>query len=273
MFNTTTLSKNMTRFTAPLILCAVTGFTGILAGCGGSDTAPQPSGSAAAGFYTGTTSSGAAFNTVILPNNTSWTFYGQPRADGGMRAFGALSGFGTVVDNTYNSADSVGVLFDPTKGTSALGSATGTAINATFIQGSAIQGTVQTPGLGRLGFSATVPAPALYRFSNAADMTALVGRWNGFALNQLGAFIDVSPTGAFTGAVASCTYTGTLAAHPDKVNVFTSELTLGPAPCSAPGLVLKGVAVAYVVSSGKTELMVAGLTPNRSTGTLFYAQR
>lgn len=246
-----------------------------LAACGGGSETTT-GGSSAAALWVGTTSDGAAFNALVLPDNSFWALYGQPRAGGGMRAFGALTGQGTVSVTSgyaFNSSDPVGVLFDPSKGPSALSNAVGSDMAATFVPGVSIQGKVKTPLNAALAYSGVIPPATQYRYSDTPTIASVAGRWDGNALNQAAAFIDVGNDGRFTGAVGTCTYSGALSAHPSGVNVFASQLTLGPAPCSVPGLVLNGVALAYKVASGKTELIVAGLTSTRSTGTVFYAQR
>jgi hypothetical protein len=241
---------------------------------GGSET--TTGGSPAAALWVGSTADGAAFNALILPDNTFWALYGQPREGGGMRAFGALTGAGTVGTASgyaFNAADALGVLYDPTKGPSALSGAVGTNMAATFVPGVSIQGKIATPRNAALGYSGVIPPAGQYTYGDAPKLASVVGRWDGAALNQAAAFIEVAADGRFTGAVGTCTYSGQLSAHPSGVNVFTSQLTLGPAPCSVPGLVLGGVALNYKVASGKSELIIAGLNSARTTGTMFYAQR
>ena len=244
----------------------------MLTGCGGGGV--ENTTSPASGIYAGNTADGAVFNAVILLDNTMWAIYAQQLADGSLRLLGAFTGAGKVTGSTYTTADAKGIFYNPANpAATALSSSTGAELAASFVPGTSISGTVRAPRVASLGYSGAVPAASQYVYLQPAQLQSVVGRWDGAAINQEAAFLNVRADGSFTGAIGLCTYAGKFEADPRGINAFTSTLTLGAAPCAAPGLNLAGIAFSYKNTNGKTALVIAGLTADRATGTAFYAQR
>jgi len=85
--------------------------------------------------------------------------------------------------------------------------------------------------------------------------------------------VSIQANGAFTANMSGCAITGNFVARPSGKNVFNMTLTFGAAPCTLPGAGASGVAVAYPLANGKTQLIVAGVNGARSMGTAAFGTR
>jgi hypothetical protein len=56
-------------------------------------------------------------------------------------------------------------------------------------------------------------------------------------------------------------------------NVFNLELRFGPAPCELPGQNATGIAVAYPLASGQTQLLVTAVDGTRAYGAAAFGVR
>jgi hypothetical protein len=88
------------------------------------------------------------------------------------------------------------------------------------------------------------------------------------------ATLTVASNGAIAGISSlGCSFTGTITPRPSGKNVFNTTLTFGGAPCALPGQSASGIALAYPLANGMTQLLAGAATASGSTATAFFAQR
>jgi hypothetical protein len=83
----------------------------------------------------------------------------------------------------------------------------------------------------------------------------------------------VASNGAFPASSGGCSYTGTVAPRASGKNVFSVSMTFGAAPCALAGQTATGMAVAYPLSNGQTQLVVAAVDASRSYGAAAFGTR
>ena len=207
---------NNTGLAMRILSIAATAMLAALAGCGGggpdagvSDFPPDPpstnsggssggstaettSPGAAQGFYTGSTSNGYAFNSVILETGEFWAIYGRSGA-----VYGAVHGSSRSSASTFTGSG-----FDfylPT------GTRTSSTFNGQYSSKRQISGTVSSTGAS---FTGSYDA----RYDTPATAAALVGTWTGSVVSQAGvqsASVTIDSAGRFQGSVTTCAYSGT----------------------------------------------------------------
>lgn len=245
-------------------------FTAALAACGGGgddDAATSGSGATAEGVYGGTLtgSSSNAFQLLVLENGEFWALYGIPSAST-FGVTGFLQGAGTSSNGTFTAASTKDFGFIP-----AVSGTTNASYNASA---KTIAGTVRFAS-GSVGFSGGPIAGSLYSYDSAASLSTVAGTWVTTGLTGESVTLSIAAsTGAFT-ALSSlgCNFAGTVLPRPSGKNVFNVSLTFGPAPCALPGQAAAGIAVAYPVGTGQTQLLVAVTDASRTVGTAIVGVR
>ena len=117
-------------------------------------------------------------------------------------------------------------------------------------------------------------AGSLYNYNTAAALTTVVGSWSTTSLTGEGVAINVASTGAFTAASSlGCNFTGTITPRASGKNVFNVAMTFGAAPCALPGQSATGIALAYPLTSGRTQLLVSAVDGTRSYGASVFGTR
>ena len=101
----------------------------------------------------------------------------------------------------------------------------------------------------------------------------IAGSWSLTTLDGDGLTMNVQNNGSFTAVSSGCGFGGTVAPRASGKNVFDVQLTFGPAPCALPGQRAAGIAVAYPLGNGRTQLLVAVVTPDRSAGQAAFGDR
>lgn len=246
-----------------LLACAIT-FAGCGGGGGGSGTAAaKPT---AEGVYGGTLTGSAsnAFQLLVLENGEFWAMYGIRTANlFGVAGF--IQGSGTSNSGAFTASDTKDFGLNP-----AVAAPTSATYNATA---KTISGTVSAPG-GAVTFSGGPIVGSTYNYNAPAILTAISGTWPTTSLTGESVAITIASTGIFT-AVSSlgCNFSGTVTPRPSGKNVFTVSLTFGAAPCALPSQSASGIAVAYPLNNGQTQLLIAAVDSTRTQGTAAFGTR
>lgn len=209
-----------------------------------------------AGFWSGSTTTGFAFQVLVTPSGETWGFYG-PQG----QAWGALHGFMTAGDSAFSGN---GTDYYIRGGVVSTASFTGTYTARTAIAGSY---TGSNPGSFSGAYLASYDTPA--SLANAA------GTWHLKTLSGAGTVtttVQVGPSGAVTGNNGICALTGTATPAPDGKGYFTLATSFSGPTCEFNGRSLSGVAVIFA-GSGAPQLGVAALLPDGSNGFIGIGSR
>ena len=216
----------------------------------------------AEGFWVGSTSNGYSLSTLVLENNEFWSFIGmQSSGVYSVLAFdrGAFSMSGVSGINFFKEyyADY----------TSLLGYGTGSLIENTAINGMSYVGT--SPAVKTM---LTPINNSSYLYSKNTDLTDVSGNWVASSLAGLPTNISITPLGVLAGSAANCIFSGTLKSRPSGKNVFDVTINNGVS-CRASGLKQTGVAISYMNTNGKNQIVIAVVDEAQKMGELFLVQR
>ena len=260
------LKSNVRFFAMSFLACSV------LAGCGGGSSSssavvsPPVITASAEGVYAGTLtgSKSTAFEMLVLENGDFWSMYGTSTASV-FSVAGFVQGSGISDNGKFTSANTKDFGFAP--------ALAGTA-NATYDPtAKTIAGTV-TATAGTVTFSGAPIPGSLYNYSTPASLTTVAGSWSTTGLSGEGVSLNIAANGAFTANSAfGCQFSGTVTPRPSGKNVFNVALTFGAAPCALPGQTGTGIALAYLLSSGKTQLLVTVTDSARTYGSAVFGTR
>jgi hypothetical protein len=256
-------------------LTAATATACALGGCGGGSDSPSNPGTPlkAEGVYAGTITRTITVNSpstsqtndlrlVILEDDAYWALYGFESA-GVHYPAGLVNGRGASSAGTFTSGDARDYGFAvPPSGT----------VTATYAAGSSFSGS-GADGTGSLRFSATGLPPAFYEYATAATLAAVQGHWTGRNLRWAATSLDISATGALSGAADGCSFTGTLAPRASGKNIYTATVTFGGPPCEAPGQSSTGIAMTSTLADGRHQIMIAGVIAAGTSGSLIVGTR
>src|SRR5208282_1974774 len=227
-----------------LILVGCGGTSGTSTNVGGSQSTPGQ----AQGVYSGTTSTGYSFESIVLPNDK---FYGI---------------YGTVSGNVL-------LLYGMVTGQGASSSGTYTASVTDFLYTGAIYTDSLTENGTQITFSGTVLPASSFNYSTPASLSAISGTWTGTLLDGAPTTVTISASGSVSGASQGCSFSGTVAPDSSNKNFFDVSLTFGGNPCALPNQTASGIGVEYLLSDGVTQQLLAGVTVGTSEGTVFVATR
>ena len=241
----------------------------IMMGCGGgggsttstaTSATPQTTAGRAQGVYSGTSSNGWAFYSIVLPTDKYYAIYGT-QTSSAFLIFGVMTGQGTSGSSTYTASVSDYYY---------TGLVSSGNVNATYVAGSSISGSIAESG-STLTFNGTVLPSSDFNYNTPASLSAVTGTWTGSFLDGSSGTVTVSSTGNISGSSLGCTFTGTVT--PDSArNFYNATVVFGPSPCLLPGQTASGVAVTYQISgTTKHQLLVGGATS--TMGTVFAAVR
>jgi len=226
-------------------------------GGGGGSTAGQ-----AQGAYSGTSSNGYTFETIVLPNDKFYATYGTVSGNVFL-IYGMITGQGTSGSSTYSA--SVTDFFHT--GTTNSGS-----ITATYAPGSSLNGTLTENGTN-ITFTGASLAASTFNFNTQASLSAISGTWTGSLMDGTAATVTISSNGNVGGSSSGCSFSGTVVADSSNKNFFDVSLTFGGSPCSLPNQTASGIGVDYLLSDGVTHQLLAAVTIGPSAGTVFVAAR
>jgi hypothetical protein len=250
-------------------LCAV---SLILAGCGivggsnnnGNDGGGTSLTGQAQGVYSGITSSGYSFETIVLPNDRFYEIYGT--LIGNLYSVtGMVSGQGISGDGTY-SASANELLYT--------GQTIADTLTASVVQDSSLGGTLIPIGsLSGVSFTGTALPSSSFNYSTPASLADLYGSWTGTELDGTSTTITFNSDGTVSGSASGCPISGTVVADPSNKNFFEVSLKFGAAPCPLLNQTASGVAVDSLLADGVTHQLWIVVTEGASAGTAFLAQR
>lgn len=253
--------------------------TVLLAGCGGGgggsdgtsgDFAQAPAGIEGQGVYQGTVSYGIPTQEytqilLVLEDGTYYSMYGTP-ASGTLYASHLIQGTGTINSSgTFTSTDLKHFVAD--------GSVMSGSLSVPNISTSPFIGEITENGSPEL-FQGDVPATANYVYSQPPVYANLVGAsWSLTDLTGAATTVDFAADNTYTGTTGGCSFSGTIAPRVSGKNVFDVKLTFGAAPCALPGQTVTGIAINYVLTNGKRQLIIAGVDASRSHAVAFFGAR
>jgi hypothetical protein len=232
-------------------------YNGASNGSGGTNYTGQ-----AQGVYSGISSNGYTFETIVLPNDKFYAIYGTIS---GSVFFvdGMMTGQGTSGSTTFTA--SVTDFFNT-------GSINSGSITANYVAGSSLNGTLTESG-NMVTFTGTPLAASSFAYSTPASVSAISGNWAGTLLDGMSTTVTISSSGSVTGSSSGCSFTGTVTPDSSNKNFFDVSLTFGGSPCAAPNQTASGIGVNYLLSDGVTHQLLAAVTVGTSLGTVFFAQR
>lgn len=241
----------------------------VLSACGGGggSGADTPAAIAAAeGVYGGTLtgSTSTAFQILVLENGDFWSMYGtQGASTFGVAGF--VQGTGTSSGGSFTSTNSKDFGFVP-----ALAASTSATYDPTA---RTISGAL-TATTGVVKFTGGPIAGSLYNYSTAAALSSVSGSWTTTSLTGERVALTISSSGSFTATSAlGCNFSGTAVPRASGKNVFNVSLTFGASPCALAGQPATGIAVAYPLASGQTQLIVAVTDSARTVGSAVFGTR
>jgi len=241
-------------------------FLFVLNGCGGSNSSSNTPGNSstpgqAQGVFTGTTSTGFTFDSIILPNDTFYAVYGTASGNN-LFVQGMLTGKGASNNGKYTAT----VTDYQDTGVTLTGS-----ITASYVPGSSVGGTF-TEGTNSETFSATALPSSAFSYNRAAVLSDITGTWAGTLMDGTTAITAINADGSFSGSDSGCSFSGTITPDSSGKNFFKISFTFGASPCLFPNQTQSGIAVDYMLSDGITQQLVAGFA-GVSSGNVFVANR
>lgn len=246
-----------------------------LAACGGGGSDPAPAPVVAdrpEGLYSGplTNSSSSDFLMLVLENGELWSLYGtQTGATFSVGSF--VQGTMSVSGNTFQALNLRDYVFPPPPGGIHHGTSAGTFNKAA----GTITGDVVSNGV-TVEFTGGPLAGSPYDY-NAAPSLASFSGGPAWVLNSLDGdtiTMTVSAGGAINATTASgCTFNGTATPRASGKNVFDVAVMFGGMPCLLANQSATGIAVAYDIGGGQTQLLVALQNAARTAGNAAFGVR
>ena len=238
-----------------------------LAGCGGGGgsnaTAVAVAPTKAEGAYSGTNSNGLEHTTVVLDNDQFYTLYGTT-VNGVFRISGLLQGSGKSLNGGFSSTDMKDYYYT--------GQVFSGAISASYVPSVSFNGTITESGAS-YAFTGSSINPVSYNYNAGANLANVVGNWSVADLAGTPVALNVSANGTFTTNSSGCITTGTVTPRTSGKNVFDVSLKFGAAPCVLAGQSGTGIALEYLLSNGKRQMVVAVVNAARSNGAVYLGVR
>ena len=237
---------------------APAGFTVFQEGGGGGTGVNAPASSKAEGTYTGTTSNGYTFTSLVLENDQLWSVYGLLDNQGTFQISGLVEGDGLSNNGTFFAGNAKDFFYT--------GAVTPGQLSATYVPGVSLNGSINGTT-----FYGTTPRNSTYVYGTPAQVSDISGFWSGAFLGGNAGSINISQNGGLTGSSAGCAFGGTIAPRPSGKNVYNVSLTFGGFPCLVPGQSATGIGVWYYLPGNRKQLLIAGTDISRSAGSVFVA--
>jgi hypothetical protein len=220
----------------------------------------------AQGVYVGSTSTGLAFDAIVLPNDEFYALYGNTSGNV-FYVCGLATGHGASSSGKYSATEND---FDYCGGSLAVYSGN---VTGTYTPGSSISGSITENGNSE-GFSGSAPATSLFNYNSAASLASISGFWSGSLTDGESASVTISSSGSASGTSSSgCSFSATITPDSSNKNFFDITLTFGGAPCELPNQSASGIGVDYLLSDGVTTQLLAAVSSGSSFGIVFAAQR
>lgn len=253
-----------------IALSAVSAIALTACGGGGGDTPAATSSPAvpasAEGVYGGTLTGAAssAFQLLILETGEYWAIYGSSTPSAFSTA-GFIQGLGTSSNGTFTSANGKDFGFAP--------AVAGTISSTYNANTKTITGTTSSSS-GTVSFSGGPIANSNYNYNTPASLSTISGSWATSSLTGQGISLNIGSDGAFSAlSSAGCRFSGSITPRASGKNVFNVSFTFGAAPCEIPGQAATGIALAYPLANGKTQLLVTAYENTRTYGAAIFGTR
>lgn len=240
-----------------------------LAACGGGGSDPAPAPVVAdrpEGLYGGTLtgSTSSDFLMLVLENGELWSLYGT-QTGSTFGASGFVQGTMSVTGNSFSATDIRDYGFAPAR----MGTAAGTFSKAA----GTITGNIVAGGQ-TVSFTGGPVAGSLYNYDSPAVLASASGPWTLSSLDGDTVFLNVQSNGNLTATTAfGCSFSGNVASRPSGKNVFDATITFGPSPCVLANETVSGIALAYPIGSGQSQLLVAMENGTRLFGNAAFGVR
>lgn len=206
-----------------------------------------------AGMYAGTYNTNSRINTLVLDDDSYYSFYSFNSAVpivplGMLYGSGKSSSgnFAAPVVHDYNN----NVLF---------------TLSGYYNAQVAFNGTL-TASTGTLNFASSVIDSATYDYNKPAALADVAGSWNMVQTGVAAQAITILADGSFTGSSTGCAIAGKLTPRGNK-NVFDATVSFGgnasaTLTCPLATTTITGVAFTYSLNAGVTrQLYIAATTP------------
>jgi hypothetical protein len=243
----------------------------LLLGCGGGgdggsgDSNPSQSGPSAEGVYGGTLtgSTSSEFQALVFPNGDFWSLYGY---DAGSIFYvdGFVQGSGASNNGTFTASNLRDFGFAPAiqaRMTASYNTVAKTINGTSTYDGQMVQ------------FSGGPIPGSLYRFDTPATLGTVAGHWDTVSTTGSMVSINISAGGTMTLSDNGCTGSGSITPHASGKNAFSVVMTFGGAPCVIPNQTVTGIAVAYPLSTGQTQVIAAATNSARTLGIAVFGIR
>jgi hypothetical protein len=216
----------------------------------------------AQGVYSGTSSNGFTFSTIVLPNDKFYAIYGTVSGNT-LFLNGLITGQGTSGNGTYTAtvADFLNT-----------GAESSGSVTASYVAGASLNGTL-TENAIMTTFTGTAEPSTVLNYNTAASLSDISGTWTGSLLDGMTTAVTIASNGTVSGSSSGCSFSGTVAPDASNKNFFDVSLTFAGSPCTFPNQTATGIGVEYLLSDGVTHQLVAGVTSGTSFGTVFAAER
>ena len=245
----------------------------LLSACGGgSSGGNDASVGKAEGVYQGTTTTRSgnqsvtfALNALVLEDDEAWVLYGTTNSSGDLTVYGFVQAPGSSGGGTYTSSAVRDFYYN--------GVVTTGSVSASYVPGQSFNGTLTYPSSFST-FTAMPLTSSTYSYGKPAVIADVAGSWTGNTLGSASTTtLTISNSGVLSGNSSGCLISGSVTPRASGKSVFDVALTFGPAPCALPGQSARGIALSYLLTSGKRQFILAGVTPSRNSGAAFLAIR
>jgi hypothetical protein len=228
-------------------------------------TITNPQGNSPQGVYSGTSSRGSSFEALVLPDNSFWALYGTTSGNT-FFVEGVMQGNGSYTGNNYSASGLDYYYLDPQY-------VYAFSVNATFVPGSSINGTVTDSASGTSSFNAKMMLTSSFNYDATPTLSDIAGSWNGALLGNVPANASIQSDGTFAGSSQGCNFSVSITPDPSGHNFFDVTITYGSGSCYFPGVTQTGIAVDYVLSDGTTRQLVAAVHDSGHGNNVFIANR
>jgi hypothetical protein len=221
----------------------------------------------AEGFYAGTLSGNTTstdFQLIVLETGEFWTLYGGQTSTK-FNVAGFTQGNGVSNNGSFTSSNTTDFGFNPpiSANTTATYNAGAKTISGTISEGS-----------GSVAFSGGPITGATYNYNTPASLSILVGSWLATTSTPDTVILSIATDGTFTATgVSGCNFSGTFTPRVSGKNVFNVSLTFGATNCASPNQTTTGIAIAYPLASGPTQLLIGAVDSTRTFGTAVFGTK
>ena len=126
---------------------------------------------------------------------------------------------------------------------------------------------------GTVSFAGGPIPGSLYDYNIPASLSTIAGAWSVMSFYGGNVSINVSSSGSLTVQEGTCNGTGTVTPRASGKNVFNVTVTFGATGCALPGATTTGIAIAYPLSTGQTQIIAAITNSARTEGFAVFGIR